>query len=106
MYVHSNIFPKSKLFYSYDTCGGSAEEWETFITTASLVGATIRATVPGVEFPAHFKLTADDEIAPYAAAGSEYYDDSVVRPCVQALACYPSTCALARISTATTSFPS
>lgn len=75
----SDYFAGAKLYYSYSTCGGSADDWERFKTTSVLDGQYIVATVPGLEYPAHFKRPtgggSGNEIGAYA--GDEYYDASI-----------------------------
>ena len=72
----SDNFPTAGLMYSYSTCNSSAAPWNTWKTTSILTGKSIVSTVPGLEFPAHFKVDNDGHsIVQYA--GDAYYDAGV-----------------------------
>ena len=76
----SDIFPGLEIFYSYETCGGSEEDWTSVTVTRRLSLQTLRVGIPALYYPQHFKY--DEQGAQvtkfdHANQSSFYYDDGV-----------------------------
>lgn len=53
-YYQSQHFPG--LYYSYSTCGSTAQDWLTFETTDTLANTSLVAVVPSILWPNHYKI--------------------------------------------------
>ena len=71
----SDLFPESKLYYSYSTCNSSETNWMLFQSTETLENKTITLALPDIWYPGHYKLNADGDVA--EGSGPEYYNNSI-----------------------------
>ena len=73
----TNVFTE-KLYYSYSTCGSSADDWLDFDTTKVFMNQnqTLRVALPTSYWPVHFKVdpTTGEDVKFDAP---EYYDNTI-----------------------------
>ena len=76
----TDLFPGVEVFYSYETCGSSEEEWTSFTVTRQLNLHTLRVGFPALYYPQHFKYDAQGTVVTKfsrADSNSFYYDNGV-----------------------------
>mmetsp|Transcript_12799 Transcript_12799/g.25708 ORF Transcript_12799/g.25708 Transcript_12799/m.25708 type:complete len:724 (-) Transcript_12799:683-2854(-) len=74
----SSFFPANsgaELFYSYDTCNSTTEDWLSVLERDSVGAVEIKANVPAYQKPMLYKRDGDGVIL--ATPGEEYYNNSV-----------------------------
>ena len=74
----SSTFEETRLYYSYSTCGSSAEDWLDFDTTKIfLKNETLRVAIPALTWPLHYKVNPTSGERAKDFEGPEYFMDEI-----------------------------
>lgn len=67
----SEYFAEEEVFFSYNTCDNSAEDW--LVHENTMGGISIKAIVPVYNVPMLYKTTEEGDVL--ASPGEEYYNN-------------------------------